>query len=268
MPTLRNGDDSPWVGEVQTRLKELGHFKGKPDNDFGSITENAVRAFQSKKMLVVNGQVDSATADALGLPHLIGKLAAATAESVALLFPGTRFENVTVNLPFVTAGLLKAGLKDKKMLLMAMGTIRAETAMFLPVSEGVSQFNTSAGGKPFDLYDKRKDLGNQGSPDGDRFKGRGYIQLTGRDNYSAIGKSLGLKTLLTDDPEKANDPGIAGSILAFFLKRVEKNVRVALEKNDLGAARKLVNGGSHGLNPFRTAFLRGEEIYADSLQLL
>ena len=66
------------------------------------------------------------------------------------------------------------------MILMALATICAETGSFLPISEGQSHFNTSPGGHPFDLYDSRADLGNLGPPDGERFKGRGFIQLTGR----------------------------------------------------------------------------------------
>jgi putative chitinase len=39
-------------------------------------------------------------------------------------------------------------------------------------------------------YEGRKDLGNTETGDGKRFKGRGYIQLTGRANYTAYNKSL------------------------------------------------------------------------------
>lgn len=267
MPVLRNGDDSPWVSEAQRALEERGFYDKTLDGDFGSGTENAVRAFQLSLHLPVTGQVDEATARALGLDHLIGPASAGTPESVALLFPGTRFENVETNLPFVVQGLIASGLRDKRMFLMALATIRAETAMFLPISEGVSRFNTSSGGRPFDLYDHRADLGNQGSPDGERYKGRGYIQLTGRANYADIGRRIGLDRQVLDDPEKANDPEIAGRILADFLKRSETRIRVALDRKDLPEARKAVNGGSHGLSPFRTAYLRGEEIYVDNLQL-
>ena len=40
-----------------------------------------------------------------------------------------------------------------------------------------------------------------------------------------------------------------------------------LATKDLAKARKVINGGTHGLNPFRTAFLRGQEIYSDNLKL-
>ncbi len=267
MPILRNGDDSPWVSDAQRALKERGFYQKAIDGDFGSGTENAVRAFQLSLHLPVTGQIDEATARALGLDHLIGPVGTCSPESTSLLFPGTRFANVESNLPFVVRGLTQSALADKTMFLMAVATIRAETAMFLPISEGVSRFNTSPGGRPFDLYDNRRDLGNQGPPDGERYKGRGYIQLTGRANYADIGRRINLGNQLVDDPEKANDPDIAGKILAEFLKREETRIRAAIARNDLAEARKAVNGGSHGLNPFRTAYLRGEEVYADDLRL-
>jgi len=267
MPILRNGDDSPWVSDVQRVLQERGFYQTAIDGDFGSGTENAVRGFQLSLHLPVTGQVDEATARALGLDHLIGPVRTCSPESAALLFPGTRFANVECNLPFVVGGLTQTALADKPMFLMALATIRAETAMFIPISEGVSRFNTSPGGRPFDLYDNRRDLGNQGPPDGERYKGRGYVQLTGRANYTDIGRRINLGDRLVDDPEKANDPDIAGKILAEFLKRAETQIRAALNRNDLAEARKAVNGGSHGLNPFRTAYLRGEEVYADDLRL-
>lgn len=62
------------------------------------------------------------------------------------------------------------------MTLMAVATIRAEAESFLPISEGRSRFSTSPSGHPFDLYDKRRDLGNRGSPDGERYRGRGFVQ--------------------------------------------------------------------------------------------
>jgi peptidoglycan L-alanyl-D-glutamate endopeptidase CwlK len=80
------------------------------------------------------------------------------------------------------------------MVLVALGTIRAEAATFQPVEEIVSPFNTSKGGQPFDKYDNRRDLGNLGPPDGARFKGRGFVQLTGRANYESFSKAIGLST--------------------------------------------------------------------------
>jgi len=76
---------------------------------------------------------------------------------------------------------------------MALATIRAETESFHPINEGLSKFNTSPGGHPFDLYDHRTDLGNQGKGDGAKYRGRGYVKLTGRFNYQNYGAALGVR---------------------------------------------------------------------------
>jgi len=162
---------------------------------------------------------------------------------------------ITDNLPHVLAGLAEFGLTDRPMLLMAIATIAAETASFRPIDEGISRWNTSPGGHPFDLYDNRRDLGNRGRPDGGRYKGRGYVQLTGRDNYARFGRRLGVA--LEAEPGLANDPAVAGRILAAFLASRERQIRQALKKDDLRAARRLVNGGSHGLDAFTRAYQRG-----------
>jgi predicted chitinase len=175
------------------------------------------------------------------------------------MFPGTPHGNITANLPFVCDGLRACGLDDRPMLLMALGTIRAETASFKPISEGISPYNTSPGGQPFDLYDPptqiAKNLGNTHKGDGAKFKGRGFVQLTGRSNYQRIGQQV--DDDLIDNPDICNDPATAGRILAQFLKNSEAAIRAALKNNDLAKARRLVNGGSHGLDAFEDAYNKG-----------
>ncbi|MCX7685383.1 MAG: hypothetical protein N2Z67_08955 [Acetobacteraceae bacterium] len=185
-----------------------------------------------------------------------GAEAAILPEVAARMLPGARREAIAENLPHVLAGLAEFGLTDRPMLLMALATVAAETASFRPVEEGISRWNTSPGGHPFDLYDNRPDLGNRGRPDGERYKGRGYVQLTGRDNYARFGKLLGLP--LEERPELANDPAVAGRILAAFLKSRETRIKQALLEDDLRAARRLVNGGAHGLEAFTRAYRAGE----------
>jgi hypothetical protein len=181
-----------------------------------------------------------------------------TVDMVSKMFPNTPIKNIEDNLPFVLQALADAGLADISMVLMALATIRAETASFKPISEGISKFNTKPGSHPFNLYDNGTDLGNHGAPDGERFKGRGFVQLTGRANYQQHGAAIGLGNQLIDNPDLANNPDIAAKLLASFLKNKEKAIRNALKGGDLKKARKLVNGGSHGLEEFTAAFRKGE----------
>ena len=191
---------------------------------------------------------------------LVDITALVTPAIVKSIFPnGTKLSNISANLPFVLAGLRARTLGDRAMVLMSLATIRAETEGFVPIDEGKSKFNTSPGGSPFNLYDAGTSigarLGNTEPGDGPRFKGRGYIQLTGRDNYRRVGRQIGAD--LISQPLTANDPATAGLILAQFLKNKETDIRRALANNDLLKARKLVNGGSHGFDRFKNTFDRG-----------
>jgi len=180
-----------------------------------------------------------------------------TAEVTAKIFPSASTANLMTYLPDVVGAFESAG-GDRTMLLLGLATIRAETENFKPCDEELSRFNTSAGGRPFDLYDYRHDLGNQGPPDGKRFRGRGYVQLTGRSNYASLGQALNLDLLAT--PEVAAESAQAARILYEFLHQKESKLRAAVESGDLAAARRLVNGGAHGLERFREAFQIGNSL--------
>src|SRR5580700_11411453 len=106
--------------------------------------------------------------------NIISLIPDITVEIAARMLPGAPRANIEQNLPLVLNALVGPRLADKPMVLMALATIRAETGSFLPISEGQSEYNTSPGSHPFNLYDSRADLGNVGPPDGERFKGRGF----------------------------------------------------------------------------------------------
>ena len=56
-------------------------------------------------------------------------------------------------------------------------------------------------------YEGRKDLGNIEKGDGVKFKGRGLIQITGRDNYKQLSKDFGVD--LIAHPELLETPDLA-----------------------------------------------------------
>lgn len=61
---LQRGQEGPAVGELQTRLRELGHYRGEITNVFDETTENAVRAFQQGRT-AQTGQVGPTTLTAI-----------------------------------------------------------------------------------------------------------------------------------------------------------------------------------------------------------
>jgi len=258
------GDD---VLRLQQRLAERGFPPGRIDGEFGAGTEAALIAFQRSEGLLVDGVAGARTQAALGLiddAHLPSCLENVSVQLVSRMCPGAPLANIKTYLPPLLAAMQEAGLVDKPMALMAIATIRAESGGFAPIDEYRSRYNTSPSAESpyFDLYDNRNDIGNQGHPDGSRFKGRGFVQLTGRTNYTRYSKKLGLGDRMVRKPELANDPVIAARILASFLKDRELKIKGALLEGDLALARRYVNGGRHGLDVFSEAYNTGAALLA------
>ncbi len=63
----KKGSSGQVVTEIQTRLKNWGYYSGTVDGLYGSLTEEAVRWFQQKNGLSVDGQVGDQTLAALGI---------------------------------------------------------------------------------------------------------------------------------------------------------------------------------------------------------
>lgn len=95
-------------------------------------------------------------------------------------------------------------------------------------------------------YEGRKDLGNTEPGDGRRFKGRGFIQLTGRANYKAYSEDAGVKLLdKGNEVLVAKTPAHALGVSLWFWQR--NNLNRHADKDDLRAVTKRINGGYNGL---------------------
>jgi putative chitinase len=91
-------------------------------------------------------------------------------------------------------------------------------------------------------YEGRRDLGNTQPGDGFRYRGRGAIQLTGRNNYRHYGGKLHLA--LEDQPDLASQPEVAFRIAAQFWADHGLNALADLE--DLRGITRKINGGFNG----------------------
>jgi predicted chitinase len=97
---------------------------------------------------------------------------------------------------------------------------------------------------------RARTLGNTRAGDGERYKGRGYIQLTGRYNYRLAGEALGLP--LEAHPELAAQPHIAATIAIWYWEwRVQPNVT---NFADVQAVTRPINPGLNGLADRRVKF--------------
>ena len=66
-PSYKKGSSGAVVTQIQTKLKSWGYYTGTVDGIYGSGTERAVRAFQQKNGLTVDGKAGDQTLAAMGL---------------------------------------------------------------------------------------------------------------------------------------------------------------------------------------------------------
>lgn len=138
----------------------------------------------------------------------------------------------------IRKALEEVGILTDLTLIGALATARIEVGRaFLPIAENPLWAVE---------YEFRTDLGNVKIGDGIKYRGRGYIQLTGRDNYIEYGMKLGVDLLIY--PKLALDPVIAAKILARYFKG--RAINIACNEENWILVRKLVNGGTNGLTAF------------------
>ena len=96
-------------------------------------------------------------------------------------------------------------------------------------------------------------MGNTEKGDAYKFRGRGHVQLTGKDNYAAAGKDLGLD--LVNSPELAADPENAAKIAAWYWKKNPK-LAAAGKAGNVEAATQAINGGQNGVEHRKELFAK------------
>lgn len=89
-------------------------------------------------------------------------------------------------------------------------------------------------------------LGNDKAGDGALYKGRGYIQLTGRSNYRQAGAALGLE--LERNPGEAATPSVAARIAGWFWRTRKLNTYANVDNaENFKQVTLRINGGYRGL---------------------
>ena len=150
--------------------------------------------------------------------------------------------NIVANWPTIQGSLMELGMDSELIDIAALGTIRIECPKFTPMAE---EYN----GDPhiyFKKYDNDENLGNLYPGDGYLYRGRGYIQISGRYNYTLYSKETGFD--LISNPDLALQPIPAAKIFARFFKNRDIGVYACME--NWRKVRLLVNGGLNGYSDF------------------
>jgi putative chitinase len=108
-------------------------------------------------------------------------------------------------------------------------------------------------------YEGRDDLGNTHRGDGVRFKGRGYIQITGRSNYEAVSAAFGKD--FTKDPTALAKPKYAAMASAWWWKNHGCNALA--DSGDFVALTRRINGGTRGLAERQAYWAKAKRVADD-----
>jgi len=154
-------------------------------------------------------------------------------------------------------------LAGEKLLLktaIANGISGTELAAFMAQcaheSADFKRMKEYGGSLDFRKYDpkyapkKAKTLGNKKVGDGAKYKGRGFIQITGRYNYTKAGQELNLP--LATHPELVERPDIAAKVAVWFWQhRVQPNVT---NFSNVADVTKMINPAMRGLEDRKDNF--------------
>jgi predicted chitinase len=273
LPILRRGDgiQTPANQAAVRRLQTaLGLPSASIDGQFGKGTEAAVKQFQTTQGLLADGIVGPATWSALlqkpvkrldppapASPRPATNPAASSATSpsappseattVPMITLGDRrinLDTVIASIPFpkmrlagrtAIPAILKEcsalGVTDLLQIAYILATAEHESQLGRYMEELISGWE----------YEGRADLGNTQPGDGPKYKGRGYVQLTGRVNYADWSKRLG-QDLLTQ-PGRVLAPDIAAKILVQGMRDGTFTGKKLTDYlgNDLINARRIIN---------------------------
>lgn len=151
-------------------------------------------------------------------------------------------KNAAANEQYLQAVLVNGGVTDPIKLAAWMAQCKVESAGFRALKEFASGAE----------YEGRKDLGNTQSGDGIRFKGRGFIQCTGRDNYKSMSSYFKLDFI--SKPELLEQLEWAAKSVLWFFNVYKKSRTASVDWNDCTAVTKIVNGGTNALAQRKAAF--------------
>lgn len=149
--------------------------------------------------------------------------------------PANRRRSAQRHFPVIIQEAQRQGIRNRAQLAYILATATHESGAGAFMEEFAS-------GR---AYEGREDLGNSQRGDGVRFKGRGYVQLTGRRNYRDWSRRLGID--IVSNPDRVKEPRIAARILVEGMMRGTftgqgLGSHINERQTDFVGARRTVNG--------------------------
>jgi putative chitinase len=263
MPLLKVGSKSDDVKKVQQKLGLTA------DGIFGKNTEEAVKRFQINHNIVVDGVVGDLVWSKLMATQQFTSTITPPTTSPTPTVSGLNIERLKGHIPDSVISQIpevasKFGINNPVKLAHFLAQCGHESGGFKLVSENL---NYSADGlrKIFPKYFKdvspdsyarnpqkiasrvygsRMGNGPEASGEGFKYRGRGYIQLTGKNNYKAFSDSIGVDVVAEPDLVATKYPLLSA---AWFFSKNCLGRCVDASDTTVVNVTKCVNGGTIGL---------------------
>jgi putative chitinase len=267
---LKLGSEGEDVKKLQIKLGV------DPVGKFGPKTEAAVKGWQSKNGLTADGVVgDKTWGIIMGVTEIVVPVSAPTVITEPIpvkTVGGLKLENLKGHVPDAVIAQIpntaaKFEINTPLRLAHFLAQCGHESGGFRLAKENLNYsakglvgtfnkyFKTESDAKPYErqpqkianrVYGGRMGNGPEASGDGSKFCGRGYIQLTGKDNYTAFGKSINED--ICSNPEKvATDYPLLSAAWFFNKNGLHKMADGGATDAVVTSITKRVNGGTIGL---------------------
>jgi putative chitinase len=262
---LKKGDNNENVKLLQSKLGV------DPVGNFGPATEAAVKAFQTKNGLIADGIVGGGTWNKIMGLAITAPVPAQSPTPVASV-GGLKLDKLKGHIPDAVIAQIpdtaaKFGINTPLRLAHFLAQCGHESGGFRAVQENLNYsakglngifkkyFPTEASAAAYarnpakiaaKVYGGRMGNGAEATGEGYKFRGRGYIQLTGKDNYKAFGAAIGEDMTATPDKVATHYPLLSAAW--FFSKNgLHKLADGGATDAVVTQITKRVNGGTIGL---------------------
>jgi len=293
MKLVKRGSRGNDVKQLQESLNKLG-YNLDVDGIFGQGCVNAVIDFQEKQNLVSDGIAGSGTWTAITTAlkarqniqsqtddeqNPIEGDVLISKSDLAKALPMASTANIDKYYEALNAGMTKYGINTPLRITHFIAQLAHESANFRLSTENLNysaKALKSVFGKYFPtnemaeeyarkpekiankVYGGRMRNGDEESGEGWKFRGRGLIQLTGKENYTNCGRAIGMN--LAEKPELlSDDPHAAVMAAAWFWD--SRKLNNYADRDDVLSITKRINGGTHGLDDRKSHLAKAKEVF-------
>jgi len=261
---LKKGDNNENVKLMQEKLGISPAV-----TNFGPKTEEAVKAFQTKNGLTPDGIVGDTT-----WAMIVGESKPVPAPPVQTIAPvgGLKLDKLKGHIPDAVIQMIpdtaaKFQINTPLRLAHFLAQCGHESGGFKATQENLNYsakglngifkkyFPTLESALPYErkpekiaskVYGGRMGNGPESSGEGYKFRGRGYIQLTGKENYTAFGKAIG-EDILSNPDVVASKYALLSAAWFFSKNGLHKMADGGATDAVVTSITKRVNGGTIGL---------------------